>query len=194
MTTKSSKLRQGRQRFVSRSSHPKVLRLCWGRIQETTVKNPYAPHPRVRSPLKPNITYYGFLEEEWSLQTSWVAHNRSWAITSMPSCLGEQAPRVINLNLRAWPKPSAQQMGMRLTSTNPCSCFTLTQIPQRNNSRMERGECESFSWFRLEFSSSNGQEKGLKGHGGVFIPLHSKTSRWRRVTQKLPSISPETPG
>jgi len=34
-------------------------------------------------------------------------------------------------------------MGMRLTSTNPCSCLTLTQIPHRNHSRMEKGECES---------------------------------------------------
>ena len=37
------------------------------------LKNPYAPLPRARSPLKPKVTYYGFLGEEWSLQTSCAA-------------------------------------------------------------------------------------------------------------------------
>jgi len=84
---------QERQRFVSRSSHPKVLCLRWGRIQEMTLKNPLTPLPRARSPLKPKVTYYGFHGEEWSLQTSWVAHNRSWAITSTPSHLGAQGSK-----------------------------------------------------------------------------------------------------
>ena len=51
-----------------------------------------------------------------------------------------KAPRVTNLNPRARPKPSAQEMEKRLTSTNPSSCLLLTQIPQRNHSRMKRGE------------------------------------------------------
>ena len=33
----------------------------------------------------------------------------------------------------------------------------------------------------------NGQERGLKGYGGVFIPLHPEYSRWG------PGISLETP-
>jgi len=93
MTTKLSKLRQRRQGFVSRSSHPKVLRLRWGRIRETVLKNPYAPLPRARSPLKPKVTYYGFLGEEWRLQTSCAAHNLGWAITSTPSRLGAQGSK-----------------------------------------------------------------------------------------------------
>jgi hypothetical protein len=28
------------------------------------LKNPYAPHPRARPMLKPEVTYYGFLGEE----------------------------------------------------------------------------------------------------------------------------------
>ena len=87
---KSSNTTKGRQGFISRSSHPKVLRLCWGRIWETVLKNPYARLPRTRSPLKPKVTYYGFLGKEWSLQTSCAAHNWGRAITSTPSRLGAQ--------------------------------------------------------------------------------------------------------
>jgi hypothetical protein len=90
---KSSKLTRRRQGFVSRSSHPKVLRLRWGRIRETVLKNPYAPLPRARSPLKPKVTYYGFLGEEWRLQTSCAAHNLGWAITNTPSRLGAQGSK-----------------------------------------------------------------------------------------------------
>ena len=82
-----NKLRTRDTRFVSRSSHPKVLRLHWGRIQESTLKNPYAPHPRARSPLKPKVTYYEFLGEEWRLQTSRGAHTREDAPRATPNCL-----------------------------------------------------------------------------------------------------------
>ena len=91
---------QERQRFVYRNSHPKVLRLRWGRIQEMALKNPLTPLPRARSPLKPKVTYYGFHGEEWSLQTSWVAHNRSWAITSTPSRLRAQGSKSNKLEIR----------------------------------------------------------------------------------------------
>jgi len=91
---------QERQRFISRSSHPKVLHLRWGRIQEMALKNPLTPLPRARSPLKPKVTYYGFLGEAWRLQTSWVAHNLGWAITSTPSCLGVQGSKRNKLEIR----------------------------------------------------------------------------------------------
>ena len=143
MAMKSSKATQVRQGFVSRSSHPKVLRLRWGRIQERVVKNPYVPLPRARSPLKPKVTYYEFLGEEWSLQTSCAAHNRGRAITSTPSRLGAQGSKSNKLESAGLTNTSAQEMGMRLTSTNSCFCLLLTQIPQRNHSRMKRGERES---------------------------------------------------
>ena len=76
-----------------------MLRLCWGRIQKTTLKNPYVPHPRARSTLKPNVTYYEFLGQEWTLQTSWVAHNRSRAIMSTPSRLGAQGSKSNKLEI-----------------------------------------------------------------------------------------------
>jgi hypothetical protein len=82
-----------RQRFVSQSSLPKELRLHWGRVQETVFKSSYAPHPRARPTLKPNVTYYEFLQEERWLQTSRDAHNFSWAFTSTPSCLGAQSSK-----------------------------------------------------------------------------------------------------
>ena len=79
---------QERQRFVSRSSHPKVLRLRWGMIQEMALNNPLTPLPRARSPLKPKVTYYGFLGEEWSLQTSWVVYLISLLFSCKNTFLG----------------------------------------------------------------------------------------------------------
>ena len=138
----SSKPAQVRLGFVFRSSHPKVLRLYWGRIQETVLKNPYVPLPRARLPLKPKVTYYGLLGEEWSLQTSCAAHNRGRAITSTPSHLGAQGSKSNKLKSVGLTKTKCSRDEMRLTSTNPCSCLLLTQIPQGNHSRMEKGEWE----------------------------------------------------
>ena len=97
-----------------------------------------------------------------------------------------QACWVTNLNPRAWPKPSAQEVGMKLTSTNPCSCLLLTQIPQRNHSRMERGEWESsfLAWEGVQLVKM-GKRGWLKGYGGVLIPLSLKLAVGRRVTRKL---------
>ena len=76
---------------------------------------------------------------------------------------------------------------MRLTSTNPCSCLLLTQIPQGNHSRMEKGEWESSFWLRFEFSSSKWQERGLKGYGGGIYSLQPKkgTRRLRVYARRL---------
>ena len=77
-------------------------------------------------------------------------------------------------------------MGMRLTSTNPCSCLLLTQIPQRNHSRMKRGEWES-SLLALEGVQLEGmaREKRAEGGEGVFIPLDPKIAVGRTVTRRL---------
>jgi len=93
ISSKTSKATTSDTGFVSRSSHTKVLRLRWGRVQKTVLKNPYTPHPRARPTLKPEVTYYGFLGEEWSLQTSRGSHNAAWALTSMPSHLGAQSSK-----------------------------------------------------------------------------------------------------
>ena len=108
---KTTNTTKERQEFIFRSSHSKVLRLHWGRIRETVLKNPYAPLPRARSPLKPKVTYYGFLGEEWSLQTSWVAHNLGWAITSTPSRLGAQGSKSNKLESASLTKTKCSRDG-----------------------------------------------------------------------------------
>ena len=74
---------------------------------------------------------------------------------------------------------------MRLTSTNPCSCLLLTQIPQRNHSRMKRGEWES-SLLALEGVQLEGMARErTEGVEGVFIPLDPKIAVGRTVTRRL---------
>ena len=50
---------------------------------------------------------------------------------------------------------------------NPCSYLTLTQISQRNHSRMKKGECESslFAWVcvQLEVLASEPTERVWRG-------------------------------
>ena len=74
---------------------------------------------------------------------------------------------------------------MRLTSTNPCSCLLLTQIPQRNHSRMKRGEWES-SLLAMEGVQLEGNARErTEGGEGVFIPLDPKIAVGRTVTRRL---------
>ena len=74
---------------------------------------------------------------------------------------------------------------MRLTSPNPCSSSLLTQIPQRNHSRMKRGEWES-SLLALEGVQLKGMaRKKTEGGEGVFIPLDPKIAVGRTVTRRL---------
>ena len=116
-------------RFVSRSSQPKVLRLHWGRIQETTLKNPYAPHPRSRSPLKPKVTYYEFLGEEWRLQTSRGAQTREDAPRTTPNRL-EASFKSNKRELTFGDDSSALEMGMaalKVRCSSSHSNLALTQ-------------------------------------------------------------------
>jgi hypothetical protein len=64
---------------------------------------------------------------------------------------------------------------MRLTSTNPCSCFTLTQIPQRNHSRMEERKCESFFLAKVRVQLVKwARERGWRGKEGYLYPSIQK--------------------
>ena len=149
----SSKIAQERQRFVSRSSHPKVLRLRWGRIQETVLKNPYASLARARSPLKPKVTYYGFLGEEWSLQTSWVAHNRGRTITSTPSRLGAQGSKSNKLEIHGFDQ---NQMLKRWEWGSLARILALASLSlkfPKESLKKGEGECESFLLLGCVFSS-----------------------------------------
>ena len=141
-----------------------MQRLRWGRIQEMALKNPLTPLPRARSPLKPKVTYYGFLGEEWSLQTSWVAHNLGWAITSTSSRLGAQYSKSNKLEIRGLDQNQVLKRWKwgslaRILTLAALSLEFLKGITQE----WRRGSVRAFSWLRLEFSSSNGQEKVAEG-------------------------------
>ena len=113
---------------------------------------------------------------------------------------------------------------MRFTSTNPCSCLTLTQIPQNNHSRMKNGECESslLARFCIQFEvlASEGSEgvwrsiytsspekeplgSGLPGDSG-YKPEYSGTARFRTLNRvsgdsgqqgpEYQALYPEYPG
>ena len=75
---------------------------------------------------------------------------------------------------------------MRLTSTNPCSCLLLTQIPQRNHSRMKRGEWESslLALWEVQLERmARGSE--LKEGKEYLYPLTQKIAVGPTVTQRL---------
>ena len=80
---------------------------------------------------------------------------------------------------------------MRLTSTNPCSCLLLTQIPQGNHSRMEKGEWESSFWLRFEFCSLRvARERGWRGRRGY---IYSSTPK-EPLGEGVPGDSGYMPG
>jgi len=186
---------QERQRFISRSSHPKVLHLRWGWIQEMALKNPLTPLPRARSPLKPKVTYYGFLGEEWRLQTSWVAHNLGWAITSTPSCLGVQGSKRNKLEIR---ELDQNQVLKRWEWGSLARILALAWLSLKSpigiTQEWRKGSVRALFLLGCEFSSRFWQECWLKGYGGIFIPLHLKNSHWGQGYPETPGISPETPG
>jgi len=86
-------------------------------------------------------------------------------------------------------------MERRLTSMNPCSCLLLTQIPQRNHSRMKRGEWET-SLLALEGVQLEGtarERENWRRGGNIYTPW-PKNSRWANSYPETPGICPETPG
>src|SRR6185436_1093308 len=140
MITKLSKLRQG-DKDLFPEAH---TRSCYVSVEEGFER---------RCSRTPMLLSQGrdHLSSPRSLTMDSSARNGSYKLLVQLTILIEQsqarlavwepkAPRATNLNPRARPKPSAQEMERRLTSTNPCSCLLLTQIPQRNHSRMKRGE------------------------------------------------------
>ena len=143
---------QERQRFISQSSQPKVLRLRWGRIQEMALKNPLTPLPRARSPLKPKVTYYGFLGEEWSLQTSWVAHNLGSAITSTPSRLGAQGSKSNKLEIRGFDQNQMLKRWEWGSLARILALASLSLKSPKESLKKEEGGCESFLLLGCVFS------------------------------------------
>ena len=95
MSSRSTRTRYKQREQVTLDLFPEVhTQRCYVSVEEgfkrQCSRTPMLLLPRVRSPLKPKVTYYGFLDEEWSLQTSCAAHNLDWAVTSTPSRLGAQ--------------------------------------------------------------------------------------------------------
>ena len=91
MTTKSSKLRQ-RDKDLFPEVH---TRRCYVSVEEG-FKRRCSRTPMLLSQGRDHLSSprsYGFLGEEWSLQTSCAAHNLDWAITSTPSRLWAQGSK-----------------------------------------------------------------------------------------------------
>jgi hypothetical protein len=167
-----------RYRFVSRSSLPKKLRLRWGRVQETVLKNSYAPHPRARPTLKPKVTYYEFLQEEWWLQTSHDAHNFSWAFTSTPSHLGVQSSKSNKFESTGLMRTKCSRgwNGSSLSRISSLAIFSLESL-KGISQEMKRGSERALKKLMRLFRSRNGQEcAGWRGIGGIYTL--TKTSHW----------------
>ena len=76
---------------------------------------------------------------------------------------------------------------------NPCSCLTLTQISQRNHSRMKKGECESslFAWVCVQLVNF-----ARVMAEGVWRGIYTSPPENQLLGQgypETPGISPETP-
>ena len=158
------------------------------------LKNPYAPLPRARSPLKLKVTYYEFLDEEQSLQTSCVAHNRDRAVTSTPSRLATQGSKSNKLESTGLTKTKCSRGGNEVHQHEFLLLLASHSNPSKESLKNgERGVRELFlSLGRC--SACQMAREVAEGYGGVFIPLSPEYSHWVKGYPETPGISPETPG